>query len=85
MLLQKGLKPVAKRLELGDIGWHTLRHACRSWLDASKTQVGVQKDLLRHADVSTTMNVYGHALSADMRKSHNKMVKNLVPDSLLKK
>jgi len=47
--------------------------------------VGVQKDLLRHADVSTTMNVYGHALSADMRKSHNKMVKNLVPDSLLKK
>lgn len=85
MLLQKGLKPVAKRLDLGNIGWHTLRHACRSWLDAGKTQVGVQKDLLRHADVSTTMNVYGHALSADMRKSHNKMVKNLVPDSLLKK
>ncbi len=85
MLLQKGLKPVAEKLRLGRITWHTLRHACRSWLDSEKTQIGVQKDLLRHADIGTTMNIYGHALTADMRKSHNKMVKQLIPDSLLPK
>jgi hypothetical protein len=48
-------------------------------------QVGVQKDLLRHADIATTMNICGRALSADMRKSHNKIVKQLVPESLLPK
>ena len=47
MLLQKGLKPVAEELGLGRITWHTLRHACRTWLDSGKAQVGVQKDLLR--------------------------------------
>jgi integrase len=83
MLLSKGLKPVASKIGLGNIGWHTLRHACRTWLDAGKAQVGVQKDLMRQADISTTMNIYGHALSEDMRKSHNKMVKQLVPAKLL--
>jgi integrase len=83
MLLQKGLKPAAMRIGLGNVGWHTLRHACRSWLDSGKVQVGVQKDLLRQADITTTMNIYGRALPDDMRKSHNKMVKLLVPPTLL--
>jgi integrase len=83
MLLQKGLKPAAAGIGLGNVGWHTLRHACRSWLDSGKVQVGVQKDLLRHSDINTTMNIYGRALPADMRKSHNKMVKQLVPLTLL--
>ena len=83
MLLQKGLKPAATRIGLGNVGWHTLRHACRSWLDSGNVQVGVQKDLRRHSDINTTMNIYGRALPADMRKSHNRMVKQLVPPTLL--
>jgi integrase len=84
MLLQKGIQPVAREIGLGHITWHMLRHACRSWLDSGKTPAGVQKDLLRVADISTAMNIYGHASTDDMRKSHNKLVKKLVPPGVLK-
>jgi integrase len=83
MLLQKGIQPVAKEIGMGHITWHMLRHACRSWLDSVSTPTGVQKDLLRVADISTAMNIYGHALTEDMRKGHNKLVKRLIPAGLL--
>ncbi|MGO8759931.1 MAG: tyrosine-type recombinase/integrase [Terracidiphilus sp.] len=85
ILLQKGLKPTAEKLALEHITWHTLRHACRNWLDANGTPMGVVKDLLRHADISTTMNIYGQALSPDMRRAHNKLAKQLVPKNMLRK
>ncbi|MGA2673717.1 MAG: site-specific integrase [Terracidiphilus sp.] len=78
MLLQKGLKPIAKELGLGNVGFHSLRHACRSWLSSGGAAVGTQKDLLRHSDIATTMNVYGHSLTPDMRKAHDKLVKKLL-------
>lgn len=77
MLLQKGLKPVAKELGMGNVTWHTLRHACRSWLSSGGAAVGTQKDLLRQADIATTLNIYGHALTKDMRKAHERLVKQL--------
>jgi len=78
MLLQKGLKPVAAELGIQTIGFHTLRHACRSWLSSGGTNLGTQKDLLRHADISTTANIYGHALTEDMRKAHEQLVGKLL-------
>jgi integrase len=78
MLLQKGLKPIAQKLGLGNVGFHSLRHACRSWLSSGGAALGTQKDLLRHADIATTANVYGHALSDDMRKAHEKLVRQLL-------
>ena len=82
MLMAKGLRPVALRLGLGRVTWHGLRHACRTWLDAKGVPVGLQKDLLRHSDISTTMNRYGRALQPDMRIGHSAMVQDLVPDSM---
>lgn len=82
VLLQKHIKPTAERLQLGNIGWHSLRHSCRTWLDSKGTAVGIQKDLLRHSDVSTTMNWYGKSLSPDMRASHHAVVEELVPEAL---
>jgi integrase len=38
-------------------------------LDAVGTPVGVQQKLMRHADIRTTMNIYGDAATADMRKA----------------
>jgi len=78
MLLQKGLKPIAQKLGLGNVGFHSLRHACRSWLSSGGAAVGTQKDLLRHSDISTTMNIYGHSLTADMRKAHEQLVGKLL-------
>ncbi len=82
MLQEKGIKPVATKLELGRVTWHGLRHSCRTWLDAKGVPMGLQKDLLRHADISTTMNRYGRALQPDMRIGHSAIVQELVPDSM---
>lgn len=46
---------------IGQLGTHSLRHTYRSWLDSVGTTVGVQQKLMRHADIRTTMNVYGDA------------------------
>jgi integrase len=78
MLLQKGLRPVAKELGIGNVGFHSLRHACRSWLSSGGAAVGTQKDLLRHSDIATTMNIYGAALTDDMRKAHDQLVEKLI-------
>ena len=82
MLMSKGIQPLATKLEIGKISWHGLRHSCRTWLDAKGVPVGVQKDLLRHADVSTTMNFYGRALPAEMRSAQSAIVAGLLPDSM---
>lgn len=82
MLLSKGIQKAAADLRLGRVTWHGLRHSCRTWLDAKGVPVGLQKDLLRHSDVSTTMNRYGRALQPDMRIGHSAIVAELVPDAM---
>jgi integrase len=59
---------------LGHIGTHTFRHSYRMWIDAIGTPIGVQQKLMRHADIRTTMNIYGDAASADMRRAHSRIV-----------
>jgi transposase/integrase len=57
---QDYIRPAGRKLKLGDIGWHTFRHTYRSWLDLVGTTIGVQQKLMRHAQIATTMNVYGN-------------------------
>lgn len=57
------------------VGWHTFRHTYRSWLDDSGAPIGVQQKLMRHAQISTTMNVYGNALMAAKREANSKVVR----------
>ena len=46
-----------------------------SWLDSTSAPIGVQQKLMRHAQVSTTMNVYGNALMTAKREANSKVVK----------
>lgn len=57
------------------LGWHTFRHTYRSWLDDTGAPIGVQQKLMRHAQISTTMNVYGNALMAAKREANSKVVR----------
>src|SRR5205085_10038600 len=59
---------------IGGLGTHSLRHTYRSWLDSVGTPVGVQQKLMRHADIRTTMNVYGDAATDEMTEAHSKVV-----------
>ena len=56
----------------GDIGWHTFRHSYRSWLDDTGAPLTVQKELMRHSSIQTTMNVYGKAMTDSKRQAHSK-------------
>jgi integrase len=71
----KTLTNAAAKAAIGDVSSHIFRHTYRSWLDSLGTPVGVQQDLMRHADIRTTMNIYGDAATADMRKAHEKVVR----------
>ena len=51
---------------VGRLGTHSLRHTYRSWLDAVGTPLAVQQKLMRHADIRTTMNVYGDIVTDEM-------------------
>jgi integrase len=64
-----------KEAGIGHVGTHTFRHSYRMWIDAIGTPIGVQKKLMRHSDIRTTMNIYGDAASADMREAHDKIVR----------
>ena len=57
------------------LGWHTFRHTYRSWLDATGAPLGVQQKLMRHAQISTTMNVYGNALMDSKRDAHGRVAR----------
>ena len=59
----------------GSVGWHTFRHTYRSWLDNTGAPIGVQQKLMRHAQISTTMNVYGNALMEAKREANSKVVR----------
>lgn len=59
---------------IGHIGTHSLRHTFRSWLDAVGTPIAVQQRLMRHADIRTTMNVYGDVVTDEMGLAHSKVV-----------
>ena len=70
--------PASVAAGLGKIGWHTFRHTYRSWLNAAGTPLGVQKDLMRHANIGTTANVYGTGVVEAMRQFNSQVVKRII-------
>jgi len=74
--LQKSqIKRAAKAAKLGeDIGWHTFRHSYRSWLDETGAPMKVQQELMRHASIQTTMNVYGRVMTETKRQANSQVV-----------
>jgi integrase len=75
-VLEKHIKPAAERAKLGSgIGWHTFRHTYSTMLRQLGVDIKVQQELLRHADIRTTMNIYTQAVSEDKRSAHSKVVR----------
>jgi hypothetical protein len=52
-----------------------MRHTYRSWLDAEGTPIAVQQKLMRHADIRTTMNVYGDVVTDEMEQAASKVAR----------
>jgi integrase len=78
-LRKKVLKPAARRAKIQSaIGWHSLRHSYRAWLDDTGVPLGVQQKLMRHANISTTMNVYGGAFMDAKRRANTSVVRRVL-------
>lgn len=78
IMLTDHLKPAALRAGIGVVGWHTFRHTFSSLLHQTGTKLAVQKELLRHADIQTTMNIYTQAVSEDKREAVGRVVRVLL-------
>jgi integrase len=76
-ILTDHLKPSAEAAGIGKIGWHTFRHTYSTLLHALGTKPAVQKELLRHTDIQTTLNLYTQAVSSDKREAASKLVEVL--------
>jgi len=67
------LQRACQEAEVGPLGTHTFRHTYRSWLDAVGTPIAVQQKLMRHADIRTTMNIYGSVVTDEMEKASSRV------------
>ena len=74
--LANHIKPATTRAGIrGNLGWHTFRHTYSSMLRQLGVDLKVQQELLRHADIRTTMNVYTQAVSEQKRAAHSGVVR----------
>jgi integrase len=74
-ILQRNvLKPKGAEVGIANLGWHTFRHTYRSLLDETGAPIGVQQKLMRHSNVSTTMNVYGSSTLRAKQQANSKVV-----------
>jgi integrase len=72
--LLSNLKPAASKAEIGKIGWHTFRYTSSTLLHALGKKPAVQKELPRHADIQTTLNIDIQAISGEKREAAAKVV-----------
>jgi integrase len=76
---QRYIRPAAERVGLGKgIGWHTFRHTYSSMLRQLGVDLKVQQELLRHADIRTTLNVYTQSVPDDLRQANSRLVSMLL-------
>jgi integrase len=77
------MKEAAIKAGLGEgIGWHTFRHSYSSMLRDLQVDVKVQQELLRHADVRTTLNVYTQGVPENLRTANDLVVSGVLTRSI---
>lgn len=67
---------------LQGVGWHSFRHSYRTLIDDVGTTLGVQQRLMRHADITTTMNTYGSAFEKSKRRANSRVAAVILPPAI---
>jgi integrase len=80
-LQQDHIRPAGRQLGIMGLGWHTFRHSYRTMIDDLGTPVGVQQKLMRHADIRTTMNIYGSAFEETKRRVNARIAEMVLPSA----
>ena len=75
-LYRAHLEPAAKAAGIpGKIGWHTFRHTFATLHKANGEDIKTVQELLRHANISVTMNVYAQGVTELKRKAQHRIVR----------
>jgi len=80
---QRHLVPAAERAGIPPIGWHTFRHTYRSMLGNTNAPLDVQRDLMRHSSIVTTIDTYGDTVPETVRAVNSQVVKLVLNGPLL--
>ena len=80
MILKDHSQRAAFEAKIGKVGWHTFRHTYRAKLKRCRTELEVQKELMRHANLQTTSDMYGldPELTQVNREANRTVVKKLL-------
>ena len=80
--LDRILQPVAKKAGITKwVGFHTFRHTYSTLLKGNNADVKVVQELMRHANIITTMNIYTKALTPAKREAQSRVVDVLLDRS----
>ena len=78
-LYKAHLEPAAKEIGIvGHFGWHTFRHTYATLLKGNGEDVKVVQELMRHANISVTLNVYAQAITQTKRDAQSRLVSLLL-------
>jgi integrase len=76
---QDYFRPVARKLGLVGVCWHTFPHSYRNWMAEDGTPAGVQQKLMRHAAMVTGTHGHSNGSSKPNGKANGKVVRRSSP------
>jgi integrase len=75
-IMRKVIRPIAIRVGITKgIGWHTFRHTYSTMLRATRVDIKVMQELLRHASSRVTMDTYTQAVTAQKREAQSGVIR----------
>lgn len=63
---------------MGHFGWHTFRHTYATLLKGNGEDVKVVQELMRHPNISVTLNIYAQAITQSKRDAQRRVVSLLL-------
>lgn len=78
-IMRHFIQPVANKLGIGNISWHTFRHTYSTLLGSNGEDPKVVQELLRHSSIKITMDIYTQAVTSAKRQAQSKVVGLIVP------
>jgi integrase len=76
---QDYFRPVARKLGLVGVCWHTFPHSYSSWMAEDGTPAGVQQKLMRHAAMTPGTQSHSNGSSKPNGKANGKVVRRSSP------
>jgi len=80
--LVRHFKSVLKANDLPSIRFHDLRHSCATLLISLGVHPRIVMEMLRHSQISTTMNIYAHVIPEVNRDAVNQLGALVMPETL---